>query len=111
LWPITGWSATLAAAPATNQRYASIAGATAPTAGDDLVFEPGTSNVEIQSIITVTGSASPWTVWLGANIAKTHASGAAVGAAMTYEGTHAGTRLYKAAANALIALKTSGALP
>ena len=111
LWPITGWSATLAAAPATNQRYASIAGATAPTAGDDLVFEPGTSNVEIQSIISVTGSASPWTVWLGANIAKTHASGAAVGAATTYEGTHAGTRLYKAAANALIALKTSGALP
>jgi hypothetical protein len=110
-WPTTGFSGALATAISTATKSIVVAATTAPQIGDFIVLEPGTSNVEIIPVVNVTGSASPWAIALSANTAKTHALNAAVGTALTYEGSHAATQLYQAAANALIALKRSGALP
>jgi hypothetical protein len=110
-WPTGIWSGTLAAQPATGQKVVSVSAASAPAIGANFVIEPGVSNVESASIVNVAGASSPWTVSLNANISKTHLIGASVAEACTYEGTHPCTLLYQSAANALIALKNSGALP
>ncbi len=109
-WPITGWSGTLAAAVSSSVSAVTVAAATKPSVGDDLVIDVGSSAVESLGIWQVTGSASPWTVQLVGNTHNTHANGAAVGLALTQDGTHPSASLYKAAAAALIALK-GGVLP
>jgi hypothetical protein len=110
LWPITGWSGTVATAVSSG-KVAVVAGATAPGLATSLVMNEGTSNVEVHNIVKITGSSSPWTLQLDGNISHSYSVGAPVETALTAEGTHPYYPLYQAAANALIALKESGVLP
>ncbi|MGA2492054.1 MAG: hypothetical protein ABSF67_03785 [Roseiarcus sp.] len=116
-WPVTGWSGTLAAAVSAYQSTISVNSATSPTVGDDIVLDVGASNYESVGVAGVSGASSPWAVTLGGtvgtpnNTLKAHSSGAALGLALTQDGDHPSASLYKSAANALIALKNSGALP
>ncbi len=110
LWPITGWSGTIATAVSSGKAVV-VAGSVAPALATALVMNVGTSNVEVHNIVKITGSSSPWTLNLDGNISHSYAVGAAVETALTAEGTHPYYPLYQAAANALIALKTSGVLP
>ena len=110
-WPTTGWSGTLAATYASNVNQVAVTAATAPANGTVLVFEPATSNADVVYIDNVTGSAPNWTVTFAGTTGKAHNSGAAVATATTYEGTHPQAPLHQAAANVLIGLKSSGALP
>ncbi len=109
LWPIdSAWTGTFVSWSSRTLVVNSSNGA--PPLGANLVFEPGSSNSEVNYVIAVTGT-GPYTITVSAGPGKTHASGSAVALACTYEGTHPCTLLYQAAANALIALKQSGVLP
>jgi len=103
-WPTTGWSGTLTNAVSSGMSV-QVTAASAPAAGADLVIDPGQSDVERLPIASVSGAASPWTVALAANVANAHAAGTAVGTALTIDGTHPASPLYKAVAAALAALK------
>jgi hypothetical protein len=110
LWPITGWSGTISTAVSSG-KVAVVAASVAPGLGDELVMNEGTSSVEVHNIVKITGSSSPWTLQLDGNIGHSYVVGAPVETALTAEGTHPYYPLYQAAANMLIGLKNSGALP
>jgi hypothetical protein len=104
-WPTSGYSGTLAAAlSATGATSVSISATAPPPVGSWLALEPGTSNVDVVAVLSVAGSSSPYTATTGAT-AKTHALGASVGVAFTYDGTHVAAPLIEAMAGALTALK------
>jgi hypothetical protein len=108
-WRVSGYSGTVNTAVSSGSSV-SVAGSAAPTVGDMLALEPGTSNAEYIQIATVTGT-GPWTVGLINSVAKSHAAGAAVGIGYTLEGTHPTSTLEMAGAAIIEAYKNSGVLP
>jgi hypothetical protein len=109
-WPVSGYSGTLASTVSSGVKVFSVNGSTAPTVGDMLALEPGTSNVDYLQMYSVTGS-GPWTVSTTLNSSYAHSSGVAVGIGYTSDGTHPTTTLHKAAAVLIEAYKTSAFLP
>ncbi len=108
-WPVSNFVGTVNTTVSSGTSV-SVAGSAAPTVGDMLALEPGTSNVEYIQIATVTGT-GPWTVGLTGGIAKTHNAGAAVGIGYTPEGTHPTSTLEIAGAAIIETYKNSGVLP
>lgn len=87
-----------------------VDGPVAPTNGDAIVLNPGTSNAETRNIYAVTGSSTPWTVFVISNTSKTHATGSAALISYTSDGTHPTATLDKGAAALLIGYKNSSLL-
>lgn len=113
--PPGGW--TLGAATNAGATSMTLAGALAPTVGDWVVVEPGSTAYEQLTIASVAGT-GPWTVTLQNNggapgngtVAKPHAGGVAVMPMPTTDGTHPTTQTHKAAAAVIAAKKADGTI-